>query len=107
MDRAELFASLAEAAPSLDDILYVERRGTEYSWHQVTHHVTRQITPGAESPPSNAGPDVWMYFSGAWPQDDPIRLQPFCEDMLAEMESMAGGDDRCRWPADQPWPTTH
>jgi hypothetical protein len=99
MDRDALFASLAAARPGLDDILYVERRGTEYSWHRVL--------PGVESPPSNDGLDVWMYFSGAWPQDDPARLYAFCEDMLAEMESMAGGDDRCRWPIDQPWPVTH
>ncbi len=99
MDRAELFASLAEAGPSLEDIVYVERRGAEYAWHRVT--------PDAEPPPADAGPDVWMYFSGAWPQDDPVRLQGFCEDMLAEMESMAGGDDRCRWPLDEPWPMTH
>jgi hypothetical protein len=99
MDRAELFASLAEAAPSPDDILYVERRGDAYKWHRVT--------PGAEAPAPSAAPDVWMYFSGAWPQDDPPRLHAFCEDMLAEMESMVGGDDRCRWPIDQPWPVTH
>ncbi|PZS36883.1 MAG: hypothetical protein DLM58_00765 [Pseudonocardiales bacterium] len=99
MDRDELFASLAEAAPSPDDVLYVERRGESYSWHRVT--------PDAESPPVDAGPDVWMYFSGAWPQHDSVRLCAFCEDMLAEMESMAGGDDRCRWPVEQPWPMTH
>ncbi|MDQ2751015.1 MAG: hypothetical protein M3Y44_16020 [Actinomycetota bacterium] len=96
MDRAELFASLAEATPRPDDILYVERRGEDYSWHQVT--------PGAESLPSEPAPDVWMYFSGAWPQGDPAPLHAFCQDMLAEMESMAGGDDRCRWPVDEPWP---
>lgn len=99
MDRAELFASLAEAAPSIADIVYVERRGTAYSWHQVT--------PGAETPMPSSGPDVWMYFSGAWPQDDPVGLQAFCADMVAEMESMAGGDDRCRWPLNQPWPMRH
>jgi hypothetical protein len=99
MDRAELFASLAQAAPSLGDIVYVERRGAEYAWHRVT--------AGAEPPRSASGPDVWMYFSGAWPRDDRVRLHAFCEDMLAEMESMAGGDDRCRWPADEPWPITH
>jgi hypothetical protein len=99
MDRAELFASLAGAAPNSDDILYVERRADAYSWHRVT--------PGAEAPDPKTLPDVWMYFSGAWPQDDPVRLHAFCEDMLAEMESMAGGDDRCRWPVDQPWPVTH
>jgi len=99
MDHGELLASLAESAPCLEDIVYVERRGVTYSWHRVI--------PGAEPPESSAGPDVWMYFSGAWPQDDPVRLQAFCDDLLAEMESMAGGEDRCRWPLDQPWPMTH
>ncbi|MFN2517453.1 MAG: hypothetical protein ABR604_00210 [Jatrophihabitantaceae bacterium] len=97
MDRAELATSLAEAAPSFDDVVYVERRGEAYSWHRVI--------PGAEPAVPPAAPDVWMYFSGAWPQDDSVRFQAFCQDMLDEMESMAGGDDRCRWPLDQPWPT--
>jgi hypothetical protein len=50
MDRDELFASPAEAAPSLADV-YVERRGGAYSWHRVTF--------GAEPPPQSPGP--------AWP----------------------------------------
>lgn len=99
MDRAELFKSLADAAPSAEDIVYVARHGTDYSWHRVS--------PGEGQPASSAAADVWMYFSGAWPQDDPVRLTAFCEDMLAEMESMAGGEDRCRWPLDQPWPLAH
>lgn len=99
MDQTELFASIAQAAPRAEDIVYVERRGTDYSWHQVN--------PGDQPPESSSGADVWMYFSGAWPQNDPVRTQAFCEDMLSEMESMAGGDDRCRWPLDQPWPHLH
>jgi hypothetical protein len=27
--------------------------------------------------------------------------------LLAEMESMCGGADRCRWPLDQPYPPGH
>lgn len=99
MDRAELFASLAQAPPTPEDIVYVERRGSEYSWALVTS--------GAQPPASSAGADVWMYFSGAWPQDDSVRLRAFCADMVAELESMAGGDDRCRWPLDEPWPHVH
>jgi len=99
MDRAELFTSLAAAAPSREDVVYVERRGAAYAWHQVA--------PGDEPPDPSSGPDVWMYFSGDWPQDDQVRLAAFCDDMLAEMESMAGGADRCRWPLDQPWPLSH
>jgi hypothetical protein len=99
MDHDELFASLAEAAPSPEEIVYVERRGISYAWHRVS--------PGAEPPVWSPGPDVWMYFSGPWPQHSPARLREFCADMLAEMESMAGGADRCRWPVDQPWPMMH
>jgi len=99
MDRAELFASLAQAPPTSEDIVYVERRGPDYAWTLVP--------PGAQPPESSTGADVWMYFSGAWPQADPVRLQAFCDDMLAEMESMAGGDDRCRWPLDEPYPHAH
>jgi hypothetical protein len=29
------------------------------------------------------------------------------EDLLAEMESMCGGADRCRWPLDQPYAPGH
>lgn len=100
MDSAELFASLAAATPSREDIVYVERRGPDYAWHLVT--------ADSESPRASTGADVWMYFSGSWPQGDPDRLEAFCADMLAEMESMAGGsEDRCRWPLDQPWPKPH
>lgn len=95
MDQDELFRSLAQAVPRPDDMVYVERRGTAYSWHPVVS--------GAELPQSSLGADVWMYFSGNWPQDDPSRFLAFCDDMLAEMESMAGGD-RCRWPLAEPYP---
>jgi len=95
MDRTELFAALAQAAPTPEDTVYVERRGTAYAWHVVVQ--------GAGLPQSSAGADVWMYFSGNWPGADPVRFEAFCQDMLDEMESMAGGD-RCRWPLSEPYP---
>lgn len=95
MDRTELFAALVQVAPSREDIVYVERRGTAYDWHLVVQ--------GAGLPQSSAGADVWMYFSGNWPSNDPVGFEAFCEDMLAEMESMAGGD-RCRWELSEPYP---
>ena len=52
-------------------------------------------------------PDVWMSFSADWPVDDPERLRAFFDDVMAELESMAGGPDRCRWPIDEPWPHSH
>lgn len=95
MDRDELFSALAQARPEPEDMVYVERRGPAYAWHRVV--------PGVELPQSSAGADVWMYFSANWPRDDPERFAAFCADMLAEMESMAGGD-RCRWPLSEPYP---
>ncbi len=99
MDRAELFAELAKSPPEPADIVYVERRGVSYDW--------QLMGTGAQAPTSATGADVWMYFSGAWPREDPEATSAFCEDMLAEMESMAGGADRCRWPLDEPWPHLH
>lgn len=52
-------------------------------------------------------PDVWIFRSGSWPVDDSARLQAFYTDLMEELESMAGGVDRCRWPLDEPWPHTH
>ena len=34
-------------------------------------------------------------------------LETGTEELLAEMESMCGGADRCRWPLDQPYPIQH
>ena len=48
-----------------------------------------------------------MTFSADWPVDDPERLRAFFDDVMAELESMAGGPDRCRWPIDEPWPHSH
>jgi hypothetical protein len=47
-----------------------------------------------------------MSFSVAWPVEAD-RLRPFFDDLLAELESMAAGADRCRWPVDEPWPHFH
>ena len=101
MNREELLTSIAATRPGRDDTVYLERRGTEYEW---------QLMPaGAKSqwPLIDASPDVWMSFSAVWPVDDPDRLRVFFDDVIAELESMAGGADRCRWPIDRPWPHLH
>lgn len=98
MDRNEFVRSIEGAPPAAQDMVYVERRGQDYGW--------RVLARDDWTPPSE-GADVWMYFTGDWPADDPGRLAAFCDDLLAELESMAGGADRCRWPLDQPWPTMH
>ncbi|HEY4019160.1 MAG TPA: hypothetical protein VGM75_10765 [Pseudonocardiaceae bacterium] len=101
MNRTDLFASIVAAGPGSDDVVYLERRGDAYAWHTVAAADQRWDFSGQD------GPDVWMYFHGAWPLDDPARLQLFFDDLLEELESMAGGADRCRWPLDEPWPHTH
>lgn len=103
MNRDELFTSIAAARPGRDDIVYLERRGTEYDWRIVpVDGVAVDTTPSAQ-----ASPDVWMSFSAAWPVDDPGRMRAFFDDMIAELESMADRADRCRWPIDEPWPHSH
>jgi hypothetical protein len=37
------------------------------------------------------------------PADVPDRQQAVFKDLLEEMESTAGGSDRCRWPLDEPY----
>ena len=38
------------------------------------------------------------------PGDDPVRRPGLFDDVLAEMETMVSGGDRCRWSPDEPWP---
>lgn len=99
MNANELLTSIAAACPGRDDVVYLERRGSEYDW--------RLVSAGTAAPIAGTTPDVWMSFSAAWPVDEPDRLRAFFDDVLAELESMAGGVDRCRWPIDEPWPHSH
>ena len=101
MNREELFASIVAVRPGRDDLVYVQRRGEAYDWRILP------VGPGSAEPSATSSePDVWMSFSAAWP-DDPQRLRAFFDDVLAELESMAGRADRCRWPTDDPWPHFH
>ena len=104
MDRAGLLTDLAGARIAPGEVVYLERRGDGYGW--------RRLTPGTVPGPSPADPDgplpdAWMFYSGPWPADRPADVPAFLEDLLAEMESMADGSDRCRWPLDQPYPHGH
>lgn len=102
MDSNEILTSVVAARPGPDDTVYLQRRGQAYAWEL--------IRPGEFVSPPLGGPDapeVWLYRTGSWPVDDPDRLRAFFADLLAELESMAGGADRCRWPLDEPWPHTH
>ena len=106
MNRDELFTSIVAARPGRDDIVYLERRGDEYDWQMVPVGSMGDAAVDA-SPPADRSPDVWMSFSATWPVGDPERLRAFFDDMIAELESMAGKTDRCRWPIDEPWPHSH
>jgi len=101
VNREELLTSIAATGPGRDDTVYLERRGAEYDWHLVPAGTDAAWAATDESP------DVWMSFSAAWPVEDPARLRIFFDDVIAELESMAGGVDRCRWPIDRPWPHFH
>jgi hypothetical protein len=100
MDRSRLISEITAAEISPHEVVYVERRGDDYRWTRL----------GPASPavqPSNPAPDAWIFYSGPWPSGRPAELPAFAEDLLAEMESMTGGADRCRWPLDQPYPHWH
>ena len=54
--------------------------------------------------------DAWLYYTGRWPPGagaEGSTFPAFFDELLAEMESMVGGADRCRWPLDEPWPHGH
>jgi hypothetical protein len=99
MNRQELFASIVAARPGRDDTVYLERRGDSYNWRIVPLDTVVTATTVDD-------PDVWMCFSATWP-DNLNRTRAFFDDLLAELESMANRDERCRWPLDEPWPHSH
>lgn len=100
MNRAELQQAIAAARPEAGELIYIERRGDEYRW-------TRTNPGESVDSPDGGFPDAWMYYSGRWPLDAPEELPAFFDDLLAELESMTGGADRCRWSLDDPWPHSH
>jgi hypothetical protein len=101
VDRDALFDRITAASPAPGDILYVERRGEEYAF------VVSNPDQAWQAVGPEGFPDVWIYWSGEWPAGDTARQRAVFDDLLAEMESMAGGSDRCRWPLDEPWPHRH
>lgn len=103
MDLEGLYNAMVEARPNAGDVVYVERRGEEYGL---------KLTPvggGLEMDWADATPDAWVFWTGAWPDDDdPARQRATFDDLIEEMETVAGGSpDRCRWSADDPWPRGH
>jgi hypothetical protein len=104
MDRARLLAEIAAADAPADGVLHLERLAEDYRWRFVGPDAAA-MTAGL--PAAGPAPDAWMFYSGPWPAGPPSEVVPFVEDLLAEMESMCGGADRCRWPLDQPYPVRH
>lgn len=100
MTRDELSAELRASQPQPDEVIYIERRGTAFAWASTggdTHaHALNSGTVGL--------PDAWIYYSGPWPLEDWARWQAFFDDLIDEMDSMAPGGDRLRWPLGDPWP---
>ncbi len=100
MDRARLLADIAEAVIAPEDVMFIGRWGTDYRWSAGSQLPFPALDPGSS-------PGAWIFYSGPWPAGRPEDLPCFLEDLLAEMESMCGGADRCRWPLDQPYPAGH
>lgn len=102
MEWAELQASIQAAPPGDGALVYIGRHGGEYAW---------SVLDGGEPAPHGGGesPEAWIYYSGPWPGAGlpADREQVFFDDLRAELESMTGDSDRCRWPLDEPWPHGH
>lgn len=78
------------------ELVYLERRGGEYTWERAA---------GFDTPAEL--PEAWMYYAGAWPERGSEKVDAFFTDLQAELESMTGGADRCRWSPDDPYPHGH
>ncbi len=96
MTLEELSDALRGLALDDGESLYIERRGEEYSWSEGN---------GLEGVATL--PDAWMSFTGRWPAADEEAWRAFFADLIAELESMTGNADRCRWPLDDPWSHHH
>jgi hypothetical protein len=95
-----LLSHIEAAPPAPGTTVYVERRGEAYGFARVGED---DVAPANFEPGAAGTPDAWLYFSGDWPAV-PDQLAAMVDDLLEEMECMAGGGDRCRWSPDDPWP---
>jgi hypothetical protein len=104
MNRTRLLAGLTAARAGPDDVLYLERLGEDYRW-RLTAPGDAAMNPAPG--PGEAVPDAWIFYCGPWPSGGPAAMPAFVDELLAELDSMCGGADRCRWPLDQPYPLRH
>jgi hypothetical protein len=98
----EVFNEIVAAEPGPEAILFVGRVGKEFAW--------RIIGPGEPmiGEIDGAFPDAWMFSTVAWPVGtDEDEQRRFFDDLLAEVETMADGTDRCRWEFDDPYGYRH
>jgi hypothetical protein len=98
----EVFLAIVAARPGPDEVLFVGRSGQEYSWRAVAagQPMTAEV--------DGVFLDAWMFSAIAWPCDaDDARQRAFFQDLVAEMETMAAGADRCRWEFDDPYGFRH
>ena len=102
MNRSELIAELMADLPEPGELVYIERRGDRYAWRRTNADTLVTRPDDGASPP-----DAWVYYHGPWPTRDSDAVSAFFDDLFAEMEAAAGGNDRCRWSVDDPWPHKH
>jgi hypothetical protein len=102
MTEEEVFDAIAASKPGPEEILFVGRTGKEYSW--------RSVPPGEPMTAQVDGAflDAWMFSTIAWPIEGDEKVQrAFFDDLVAEMETMDAGADRCRWEFDDPYGFRH
>lgn len=87
--------------PQPGEVVYLERRGDSYTMRRIGADGAFP-TPA----PDASLPDAWIYYSG-WQEHHQKDVSAFIDDLFAEMDAAAGGLDRCRWSADDPWPHAH
>jgi hypothetical protein len=98
----EVYDAIVASKPGPDEILFVGRAGKEYSW--------RSVPPGEPMSAEVEGVflEAWMFSTIAWPTEaDEATQRAFFDDLVAEMETMADGADRCRWEFDDPYGYRH
>ena len=101
LTKEELLTRLGADWPEPGELVYIERRGSHYT---VGRTGAGEVVAGPE--PDAPLPDAWIYYAG-WQARHKDDLAAFFDDLLAEMEAAAGGNDRCRWSMDDPWPHSH
>jgi hypothetical protein len=102
MTEDEVFEEIVASKPGPDEILFVGRSDKDYSW--------RIVPPGGSmiAEVDGVALSAWMFSTIAWPTgEDEDTQRAFFVDLVAEMETMADGADRCRWEFDDPYGYRH